>query len=870
MGKSVDDPNTLLEVAEKAEALSRGEFKDVLARAGAASTLPAARPASEIPKSTEELLWSCDEIAVLAGLRQVHAEIREQGESPELLAALASGYANLGKLTDYYYSSMCKGYQARALLYAERLLRKTGDSPWALWQRAYVRTLVGLHNAAAADVAAAKQSAAPDAAAAKQSAAPDAAAAKQSATPVSAKPLPFWTDVVAAFVDGNLAQMREVAKTPAQRRLAQWLDLDVSMHGPLSEQTSKLAIEFLKTNPASPRVLAILCTNGQMGPRREAAEAGIGLTGSLMRERLRSVPGLPPTIAMRIREAKAKDLITEIEFRRAVIADLKRAGSPYLDRREPSLSALGHHFDEMNYIQALHLVSFLVNALSVPADAEIAALAPLCSAHPDGAYLAAFSRQKTEFQSAAKALAKSVQVFAVRSNELGMLNWIYGLTRDPRTRNWGQISTQHIDLVYADQIDYVRSLPNRNEPLPLSLPYLQMLLQISGKLPSSIALRIERDWKHAAKDAPNYEHQYAHESLVTDALAERYFKLKQYGDAERCAKLELASAPSYAAYRLLAKIYKSKGDRTQWRAMLDRAIKLPEQGLERATIQNEIALDLLRQKKFKEAVVYADAAAESYAGWSMLTAARCHERLGEWEKSEKLIRATAERYEGRMPEWLYWCHRTQHGDVKAADEFVQKTIESWGTNPRADQSFTTGIYHLVKGQPDQALEPMERAYAESHQPADGVFAALVADTLGRKDLRDKLLKQVVETKLAVGVNGNREAPRYQVLAALLRELVALPKEAKPDLANVDKVVQSTSRALSSSSPSFIVGGIFKNRGDVDNAKRYLLTSLQTYGWHGPEHALASDLLREMKVDIPRTDADAQDADPLEDPFDTQT
>jgi tetratricopeptide (TPR) repeat protein len=844
---SVDDPKMLLELAEKAEVLSRGEFKDILARAGAASALPAARQKSEVPQSTDDLLWSFDEISVLAGLRHVHAEIRDQGESPELLAALAAGYANLGALTDYYHSSACKGYHARALLYAERLLRKTGEAPWALWQRAYVRTIVGLHNAAAADIA----------------------AAKKDAGPASAKQMPFWTDVVAAFVEGNLSQMREIARTPAQRRLAQWLDLDVAIHGPLREQTSKLALEFLKTTPACPRVLAIVCTSGELGPQREAVGAALGLTGGLMRQRLPVVPGLPPATAKRIRDAKVKGLGAEVDFRRAVIADLKQAGAPGRDRGEPSLSALGHHLDEMHYIQTLHLVNFLVNALSAPADQEIAAFVPLCTGHPDGAYLAAFSGKKTDLQPTAKALTKSVQLFAVRGNEQGMLKWIYAVTRDSRTQKWSQIATQHIDLVYGDQIEYVRSLPNQKKTLPMSLPYLQQLLQISDKLPSAIALRIDRDWPHAEKDAQNYEHKYAHEPLVTDALAERYFELKRYGDAERCAKLELETAPSYAAYRLLAKVYKSKGDRTQWKAALDRAITLPDEGLERATIQNEIALDLLRHKQFKEAVVYADAAAESYSGWSMMTAARCHERLGEWTKSEKLVRATAERYEGHMPEWMYWCHRTQHGDAKASEDFVRKTIESWGTDLRADQSFTTGIYYLVKGQPDQALGPMQRAYSESQQPADGVFAAIVADTLGKKDVRDQLLKQVVETKLVGGVNASREAPRYQALAELIREVVAQPKESKPDLAKVDRVVQSTSLALSSSSPSFIVAVIFKNRGDVENAQRFLLASLQTYGWHGPEHALASDLLRQMKVDISRTQEDAQDADPLEDPYGPQ-
>ncbi len=67
-------------------------------------------------------------------------------------------------------------------------------------------------------------------------------------------------------------------------------------------------------------------------------------------------------------------------------------------------------------------------------------------------------------------------------------------------------------------------------------------------------------------------------------------------------------------------------------------------------------------------MVYADAAAESYSAWSMLTACECHEMLKEWDKAEQFIRAVAERYDGEQFEWMLWCYRTGHGDTDAADQ----------------------------------------------------------------------------------------------------------------------------------------------------------------------------------------------------------
>ena len=151
------NPKWLATFAEKAEALSRGEFKGLLTRSGGKGALHAARASFEVPAATSDLLWTWNEISVLAGLRRVHAEIRDKGESPQLLAALVVGYANLGSLTEYHYSGSHKVYHARALLYAERLLRKTDESSWALWHRAYARMLLELHKLAAEDIAAAKK-----------------------------------------------------------------------------------------------------------------------------------------------------------------------------------------------------------------------------------------------------------------------------------------------------------------------------------------------------------------------------------------------------------------------------------------------------------------------------------------------------------------------------------------------------------------------------------------------------------------------------------------------------------------------------------------------------------------------------------------
>src|SRR5262249_34076855 len=90
-------------------------------------------------------------------VRSLHAIIREQGESPELLGALVRAYANLGIQTEYHWNCAPKIFQARALLYSQRLVARDPKSPWGLWHRAYACTMAGLHGLALTDRAEAEK-----------------------------------------------------------------------------------------------------------------------------------------------------------------------------------------------------------------------------------------------------------------------------------------------------------------------------------------------------------------------------------------------------------------------------------------------------------------------------------------------------------------------------------------------------------------------------------------------------------------------------------------------------------------------------------------------------------------------------------------
>jgi tetratricopeptide (TPR) repeat protein len=840
-----EDPGAFAVLTEKAEAFSRGELKGVLTRAGFGANTLAPAASAEVPAPAADLLWSWNEVSVLAGLRRVHSEIRRKGESPQLLAALVVGYANLGSLTEHYYCAAHKAFFARSLLYAERLVRKTNASAWGLCHRAYARTLAGLHKLAVQDIAAAK---------ARQAA---------GAAVDAAKPLPSWTEVLDAFAAGDLARMLKGARASRDARLARYLNIQAVVYGDLSDVTIEIVGNFLKECPDFARGYDILATCGQLGPGHEGAYTGLVRTGVFLRKRLLDVFGLPAATARQIDASPADfHLAAEIAFRNAIVTSLKAAGAPALDRGEPSLSCLGHLVEEIDFAQVMRRLEFDKHMYALPTNQLVEELEPFCSSHPCARYLAAFQQKIEVKEQAARELSSKVDLTSLTFTHRKMLQWLNSVTRSSRVQDWLDVPARHRDAVFGDLMRDIESgLAGRPES-PKSARYMSALSKVSDKLPVVVALRVTRDWPSVERETGAIERNQRDDPFVMTALANRFYDLKRYDHAERCAKRLVEMHPSYPSYRLLASVYKAKNDMARWKETLDRAIELPSYGLEQAQLQNQIAKDLMKRKQLQEAAAYADAAAESYSRWSMDTSARCHEMLGDWKKSETLVRAISERYDNGMMTWLKWCVRTGHGDLQTAIEFTRSKYEEKGTNLYRTQYRNIGHFYLLTDEPEKAFLLYQRAYEKGHDPFEGFHAALTADSLGKADIRDRLFQEIIEFRPR---RAGARMELFKQLAEQFQQILPSKGAKRLDLAAIDKLVayhppapgaQNASTMQPSVLPYF-VGAFLKNRGDLKAAQIYLIRCAQLDDWEQINHVLACKLLREMKVKIPPPDEPAK-------------
>lgn len=831
----VYSPKMVVDLAELAERMSREKFKSVLKEQGLARSAPS--ESAGVPGEAKDQLWEWNEITVLGALRRIHAEIRAKGESPELLGGLVVGYANLGSLTASYFSPAQKVFFARALLYAERMVHESDASDWALWHRAYVRALVGLHNAARLDVA----------------------AARKAREKKASQPIPFWTDILEAFCDGHLPQMMEKAKTHQEQRLARYLNMQAVIYSDLYAVTIKTCSDFLQDCPDCLRAADALCSTRVIGPMRMVTDSAFSLFSNTLRRRLPGVHGFPPSLVKRVTDAKPHDegagekaIEDEIEFRVQLVADIKAETASGRDTFEPSLSVLGNLIEEIQFLQVVRRLELEHTIWAVPTEPTISTYRPLCAGHRYAAFLDSYSDDRADINKSYNAILATLDPGELVMLDWRILNWLRLRSMEPGT-TWLRIEMAHADPVWSDEMYGLdQQIAGKPDERKTNKPYMDMMWSTTSRIPAAVAIQVYRNWNRARTFMGTVENDYGDDPILMASLATRYDKLKQWDNAERCAKKRIATAPDYAAYTKLAAIYKEKGDLVHWKETLVKSLELPSNGLEQAQIQNQIAHYHMDRKEWREAVTFADAAAVSYSGWSMVTACRCHEMLGQWDKAESFVRATSERYDNSRFEWMLWCHRTGHGDSEAADNCARTYFESLGTSFHWLTRQQIGIYYLLRKELDKALVVFSKTFEQSHDPYDAMHAAIIADSLGKTDERDRLFEKITEAgehpqNVRIGI--------YKQLAEQMSAALRPAPVNRIDFKRVDLVISSAPKDEAPANLEYFVGMFLKNRGDKEKSREYLIRAAQSELYGKYNHVLACDVLRDLKVHVPRRAAE---------------
>ena len=747
-----------------------------------------------------------DLISQFAVIRHVRAQIRATGETPELLGELVQAYANLGNIVDFHWSLTSKACKARSLLYAQRLIAKTGSSPFTLAHMAYAQSLAGQHWKAIKTVEVARSA--------------------------TGKPAPEWLDLVDAHCNFKLAVLDNAQGS--HQELAYYLRSRMVEPMDDPEGTANVIARLLKISPACFRATETLTETSSFGIRRAATASLTNGTWDAAYRRLEQVPNLPSQIKEVAAQGSANtthdDFESEIAARLDVIQALEKAEN-IKNCPGPSCQMLAQMLRDASVVQIYRRLQFDTISLATEGDDVLRAYRPLIDGHRHEKYLDSFcSDQKRAIES----LKKYFDTVDPDALDFMMVRIFDSASK------FGQ--TEHFRLMgiirsKADDIyeDYLRKQ---------NLMYFASdhdLIEVSPKWSLSIAEAA--DFK---RDQPlkEWEEQYASSPAVLYGIHRKYLQLRQTPEAIRCLEKLLGVVPSSKNFQLLAALYKAEHNLEKWHSSLMRALESPDYGLDHARVGMELAEYYGHRGEWEKAKPHAVAAAESGSEWGLMVAARVFEGLEQWDEAEAYVRAASQRYLSSSPLWYFWCVRTGRGELDEARLLAMQYWKSSEFAARPNDMWQLAIGKVIDGDMAHGHSAFLMLQSRQRDLAAVLFAAVLADEAQQEDVRDDLLRKVP----AMDVDD-------QIAFEMADLFLGMLNETKPRRWNSHRFEHAVIYAHTKAVPYlYLMAARFLTlHNEQELSVQYLHCVATIANVQHPAAALAADMLRKqgLKVGAPR-------------------
>jgi tetratricopeptide (TPR) repeat protein len=787
---SAAEADYLARLTTLAESLSRTALPDALKALGLKGQPNTYQAEAALPPKVEDRLEHLGFVDNFTAVRDLHAAIRQDGESPARLAALARGYAQLGVLSEFQWHPAHKAFKARALLYADRLVAREPKSPWSFWHRAFVKALVGLPTFARADLDEAR---------------------RHVATQKAVIHPPDWEALIDASVANDPQRLKR--KDGAHSRLACLLRL-MAVEFPSGNTLALSAThDLVSLEPGCFRAYDAMCRVGGVANLHGATTEGPQALAQLLPAELGAVKGIPASV----REALGREgnLVGPVEA-------LDRAGEPAGDRGEPSWSVLAHLFRETLFVQVYHRLNFLKEFLDVPVENFWAAAAPLVAGH----------RYRPFLESLASPPAEAVRILNELTGRLDHSDVEFTAAplfvelkraQPPKAIEAWQFAWMHNDPTVRDYSLALEGSESKTHPV-----LARTLLTISPRSDFAMAQLIEHDWDGVKDKVPTWEKEFGEAPALLAALGKHYTQSKSYDEAQKVLTRYIKQSPDAWAYEMIAANYKAKGETARWKETLDDYLaNVEDHGLDHAHIRVQIADQFMQEKHWAEARPYAEAAAETWAAWAMECAARCAEGAGDWERAELWMRRTTERYApSAWTGWYRFCKKSGHGDVKAAQAWTEEYLAGAAGRPDLAPPLTAAYFYWTSGSLKKARDAFVRAIEANPSETMAIaHLALVADELGEADRRDELLTRFC-------TQYKDRAPKSAELAQVFRGWLAGGGKGPADLAAADRVIASL-EPDNRGNLEFFAGRLLLTHGQAEAGRAYLKRSAaspKTYEW----------------------------------------
>ncbi len=773
-----DNPLAYQKIAQAVEKQSRGEYADMLDKAGFARRPHEWNDSAELPEGVESLLLEMNDISQYRALRAIHQAIRESGESPERLAGLVRGYANLGQLT--IRGIDCRGFafRCRAWLYAVRLGEKAPESSLSKWCLAYAQVMAGQ---------------------------PSAARSNLEGVAESKEAWPDWAKLLDHYCHYRYEEMAALAfqgnDPHAELATVLWVRAVQQLNSPIALlEASKQAIEHL------PHCLWLqdqMYQAAGIGYQRMLSGMGPQLLSAHLIEQLPYVEGLPPAVAERLADAEPLDQ-SEIA---SLATDIVAAGTD--DRQEPSLEVLGRNAEAFNMLHIFRIAWLWKGPLGSEASDYVDEMVPVVKAHPLSPLLKTFRTTKSALP---ETLEPHVKDFAFKEgNPLFGYELYATLPANLKLQNTSAADARDVCwFAHMKDEEFIVAEVFRSRQLQDAM--LRELKVVAKESPLRVSYEVELHFDGVKDKLDEWQEKYGHYPSFHRALGRVYIKQGKYKEAAEHLTIAARQIADSDVLQSLAEAY-YKQDDDRWRATLELILAREDYGLDHARANALIAGTLMSEGEYDEALPYAQQSARSGASWAFRVLIECLTAQGKWAEAESLAQADTMRY--RTPLWFYWCAATGQGDLDAAWEAEEQRMRRFDQLAHINIPFYKIWYLMASGQDAEALAHVTTLADEGYRPSHGTYQALLADAVGDTEFRDRALEKLAAWKPATP----EEWSSYPHMAPILQKALAENRAiALDDMAGVLKGRNDQLRWLSG---MYFVAGEY-NRLHAEGEEQTLL------------------------------------------------
>ncbi len=789
------------------EVLIRTDFRKILADwklpTSRAPKLPA-KPVS-LPEGVEKRLTSLAETEQFAAIRALHDAIRHDGGSPELWHALSRGYAMLGSLTEPLPSASHAVFKARSLLYAQEAVVVENDSPRSLRDQAFAEAMAGLHKPARADLDLADKtdggkgmSLRTETTRAYLASDPDALGKLAARSPDDLTPL-----YLQAIVRSRLSGVSAGIQRTCRNEIIANLD------------------EVLAKVPDCHRAIDAMCECSGVANLHRATTIDLEPFASTSAARVAALPGLPPAVAGRLDDGAAID---EFALRQSLVK------ASIGDTNDLTWGALALQLRDIRFLQVCRRLHFLAYPLSSGASQFVEVARPMVADHPNHEYIELFSGLIDQNQAIEIIDRLDFADLELKNYDLFQFP-IHSISKERSVRFYGRSITQ------ADwgTVPNLERHARISSDVALKVNWANGLLNLDPGSPVARAIIVEADWARAAPQIADWEREQPWNTVLFAAHGFQLLKDKRFAEAQAKFEMALARSPELWIFNGLVKTYRERGQIELWIKAAEAMLEQPDQSLDHAETANDLARYLMDQGQVDRAWPWAERAAGSWAGWAMNTAWQCAEMRRDWRNAEAWVARASQRYDNQWLDWLAWCVRTGHGNLKAASDVVWAQWDATRTAGSDNDASMLASLGLILDRADMTQQVAEaRVEADPKSTVDALYLALACERLGDIKARDKALERIV-------TEPNPSAPKTAKMIATLIQWHRHRDTAKLDLAAIDAVLLEV--PPEHRPPSNTMIGLFLILfGEGDEAVRYLKAS-DVDGNAGNARLLARHALR---------------------------